>query len=283
MDLFIGLDVGTSAVKGVLVSSTGEQLALGKRDTRFLYPQPGFIEVEPEEHYRSVCDLIRELASHAPAGATVRGISMAFASGNTLLLDKDDRPLINIINWMDERALGKIEEILPGLDEEEVHGVVGWPLGRGYFPFAHLGWLRKHQPDTYRAAARYCMNSDWLMYRLTGYWGMDYSTASTFYLADQVNRRWHKPYLDMLEIPEEAISGLGPSGSVLGPLTRQGAEDTGLSEEILVVLGAFDHPREPVLPRWETSCSPAAPPGSASIRSKNETWRSLRGSWWILF
>jgi xylulokinase len=242
MDLLIGLDVGTSAVKGVLVSADGEQLALGKRNTRFLFPQPGYIEVEPEEHYRSVCDLIRELAFHAPARAKVRGISMAFASGNTLLLDKEDRPLINIINWMDERGFNKTEEILPELETEEVHATVGWPWVRGGFPLAHLGWLRKHRPDTFRRAARYCMNSDWLMYRLTGRWGMDYSTATTFYLIDQVNRCWHKPYLDMLEIPEEAISALGPSGSVLGPLTREGVEDTGLSEDTLVVLGAFDHP-----------------------------------------
>ncbi|MBN2553700.1 MAG: hypothetical protein JXB06_13065 [Spirochaetales bacterium] len=242
MDLLIGLDVGTSAVKGALVSSTGKQLALGKRDTRFLYPRPGFIEVEPEGHYASVCDLIRELASHAPARAKVRAISMAFASGNTLLLDEKGRPLINIINWMDERAFNKTEEILPALATEEVHGTVGWPWARGGFPLAHLGWLRKHRPDTYGRAARYCMNSDWLMYRLTGRWGMDYSTATTFYLIDQVNRCWHRPFLDMLEIPEEAVSALGPSGSVLGPLTCQGAEDTGLSQDTLVVLGAFDHP-----------------------------------------
>jgi sugar (pentulose or hexulose) kinase len=86
------------------------------------------------------------------------------------------------------------------------------------------------------------MNNDWLMYRLTGRWGMDYSTASTFFLLDQVNHRWHEPYLDMLEIPERAISELGPSGSVLGPLTPGGAEDTGLDTDTLVVLGAFDHP-----------------------------------------
>ncbi len=242
MDLFIGLDVGTSAVKGVLLSSEGEQLALGKRGTRLLSPQPGFIEVEPEEHYRSVCDLIRELASHAPAGARVRAISMAFASGNTMLLDETDRPLINIINWMDERAYGRMNDIFPDLDIDRVHTVVGWPLGRGGFPLAHFGWLKKYQPETYQRAARYCMNSDWLMYRLSGRWGMDYSTASTFYLIDQANHCWHKPYLDMLEIPEEAISKLGPSGSVLGPLTRQGAADTGLSEDTLIVLGAFDHP-----------------------------------------
>ncbi|UCF98920.1 MAG: hypothetical protein JSV89_05105 [Spirochaetaceae bacterium] len=242
MDLFIGLDVGTSAVKGVLLSAEGKQLALGKRNTRFIFPQQGFIEVEPEEHYRSVCDLIQELASHAPAGAWVRAISMAFASGNSLLLDEMDRPLINIINWMDERAIGKTKAIFPDLVVEEVHTTVGWPWGKGTFPLAHLGWLKKYQPDTYRRAARFCMNSDWLMYRLTGRWGMDHSTASTFFLIDQVNRCWHKPYLDILEIPEEAISSLGPSGSVLGPLTRQGAEDTGLTEATVVVLGAFDHP-----------------------------------------
>jgi xylulokinase len=242
MELFIGLDVGTSAVKGVLLSSRGEQLATGRRSTRLLFPQPGYVEVEPEEHYRTVCALIAELASNRPAGARVRAISMAFASGNTLLLDEKGRPLINIINWMDERAAGKTEQIFPDLVVNEVHATVGWPWTKGAFPLAHLGWLKKFQPDTYRRAARFCMNSDWLMFRLTGRWGIDYSTASTFYLIDQVRRCWHKPYLEMLQIPEEAISQLGPSGSVLGPLTRQGAEDAGLSEETLVVLGAFDHP-----------------------------------------
>jgi sugar (pentulose or hexulose) kinase len=242
MDLLIGLDVGTSAVKGVLISAQGEQLAVGKRDIRLLYPRPDFIEVEPEEHYRSVCGLIRELVSRAPAGARVNALSMAFASGNTMLLDENGRPLINIISWMDKRAFGKVEELFPGFDIESVHEVVGWPFTGQWFPMAHLGWLKRFQPDIYRAAARYCMNSDWLMYRLTGSWGMDYSTASTFFLIDQVNQRWHKPYLDMLEIPEAAISDLGPSGSVLGPLTPAGAADTGLSEDTLIVLGAFDHP-----------------------------------------
>ena len=242
MDLLIGLDVGTSAVKGVIVSAEGKQLALRGRPTRLFSPRPGFIEVEPEEHYRSVCDLIRELASHAPAGARVRALSMAFASGNTMLLDEAERPLANIVSWMDKRAFGKAGEILPGFDIAAVHRVVGWPFTGEWFPLAHLSWLKKFEPELYRRAARYCMNSDWLMYRLSGRWGMDYSTASTFFLIDQVNRCWHKPYLDVLEISEKSLSVLGDSGQVLGPLTRSGAEDTGLSRDTLVVLGAFDHP-----------------------------------------
>ncbi|KKL15322.1 hypothetical protein LCGC14_2506750 [marine sediment metagenome] len=89
MDLLIGLDVGTSAAKGVLISAQGEQIARAKRPTPFVYPQPSFIEVEPEAHYRSVCDLIQELASKVPAGSRVRALAMAAASGNTLLLDKN--------------------------------------------------------------------------------------------------------------------------------------------------------------------------------------------------
>ncbi len=239
MDLLIGLDVGTSAVKGVLISAEGERIARAKRATPFVYPQPSFIEVEPEAHYLSVCDLIQELASKAPAGSRVRALAMAAASGNTLLLDKNDRPLTNIINWMDERG-GSFD--IPGFDRQHLHRVVGWPWKGNPMSFGHLYWLKKNRPEICQKTARYCMNSDWLLYRLSGMWGMDYSTATTFYLQDQVNRRWHKPILEFLNIPETAVSDLMPSGAALGPLTDQGARDTGLTRDTLVVLGAFDHP-----------------------------------------
>ena len=116
MDLLIGLDVGTSAVKGVLVSAEGEQIHRAMRGTVFL-------EVEPEAHYRAVCDLIAGLASHAPGDGRVRG--MAVAGGNTLLLDETDAPLTNIINWMDQRAAGNS---YPGFTMDHAHGIVGRPF-----------------------------------------------------------------------------------------------------------------------------------------------------------
>ncbi len=242
MDWLIGLDVGTSAAKGILVSAAGEQRARARRLTRFLRPQPGCVEVDPEEHYRSVCDLLRELGSRLPAGERVRALCMSFASGNTLLLDRDERPLTNIINWLDSRARGEEDRLYPGLNAEEVHRVVGWPGVRFGFPMAHLAWLKAHRPEVYRQAARVCMSNDYLTFRLTGRWGIDPSTATTFYLQNQVQRRWHRPFLEMLEIPEEALSPLSPSGTPLGPLSAAGAADTGLSRETLVVLGSFDHP-----------------------------------------
>lgn len=241
MNLFIGLDVGTSAVKGVLMSEEGDILAQGKRLTQFLHPQADFIELSPEDHYQSVCDLIRELASSVPAGSSVAALSMAAASGNTLLTGGAGQPLTNIISWLDTRAVKEASELLPDFDSEQIHQIVGWPWV-GSFPLGHLAWLKSHASETYHNASHYGMNSDYLLFRLTEKWGMDPSTATTFYLQDQRKRRWHLPYLERLEISEENLSTLLPSGSVLGALTPRAVKDTNLSEQTLIVLGAFDHP-----------------------------------------
>jgi xylulokinase len=241
VDLLIGLDVGTSAVKGVLVSADGQKIAVGRRDTRLLHPEPGWVELEPEEHYRSVCDLLRELASRAPRGARVRALAMAAASGNALLTDAAGRPLSNIISWLDTRAADNTAELVPGFDPAPIHEVTGWPFGGG-FPLAQLGWLRRYQPEAWERAAHVGMNTDWLLHRLTGRWGMDPSTATTFYLYDQRAGGWHRPHLEMLGLRVEQLSRLGASGQALGPLSARAAEDSGLERGTLAVLGCFDHP-----------------------------------------
>jgi sugar (pentulose or hexulose) kinase len=241
VDLLIGLDVGTSAVKGVLVSSGGETLAAARRSASLLRPQSGRVELEPEEHYRTVCSLLQELASRAPRGARVRALAMSTASGNVLLTDGGGRPLGNILSWLDTRSVGRTAELLPGFDPAGFHQVSGWPYGE-MFPLAQLAWLRRHEPDSWRRAAHVGMNTDWLLYRLCGRWGMDPSTATTFYLYDQRARTWHRPYLELLGLEEDRLSRLAPSGQALGTLSPRAARDTGLPRTARVVLGCFDHP-----------------------------------------
>jgi sugar (pentulose or hexulose) kinase len=241
VDLLIGLDVGTSAVKGVLVSAEGLKLASARRATRLLRPASGWVELDPEEHYRSVCELLRELGSHAPPGARVRALAMAAASGNALLTDAGGRPLTNILSWLDTRSVGHFAELVPGFDADSVRELTGWPFGE-VFPLAQLAWLRRHEPEAWRGAAHVCMNTDWLLYRLCGRWGMDPSTATTFYLCDQRTGTWHRPYLERLGIRERQLSALAPSGRVLGGLTARAVRDTGLPRGTLAVLGCFDHP-----------------------------------------
>jgi xylulokinase len=241
MKLLIGLDVGTSAIKGVLCAPNGSVLAQSRRSVAFITPAEGWAELDPESHYRTVCDLVRELASKCPPGESVAALSMASASGNTLLIGSDGAPLGTIMSWLDRRAAGQMGELLPAFDLSGVYRVVGWQMGET-FPMAHLAWLRRHQPEQFARASRVAMNVDWLTWRLTGTWALDHSNATPFYIQDQVGRKWHRPYLDLLGITEDMLSSLHPSGSAVGPLTAKAAADTGLPPGTLLVLGAFDHP-----------------------------------------
>ena len=232
---FIGFDLGTSNIKGVLVDDSLTVAARAKVKATFPERQNGYKEIDPEDHFESVCHMITQLTSVIPTGSTVKAICFSGATGNTLLLDNNNTPLTNIISWLDKRPVQTLFTV------EEVYPVSGWPRVES-FPLAHLSWQKQHNAAVYKKAQRIVMNNDYITFRLTGKFALDYSTASTFHLFNQLEKCWHTPFLDRLEIHEEQLSSLIPSGSVIGSLTDEAAERTGLSSETSVVAGSFDHP-----------------------------------------
>jgi sugar (pentulose or hexulose) kinase len=186
-----------------------------------------------------VCRVIRELAEAAPGD--VIALAMAAASGNTLLTDADGVPVMNIINWMDRRAEQQPPAALADLSVAEVMQVTGWPCVDS-FPLAHLAWLRENRPELVASAGHAGMDTDWLVYRLTGQWVMDHSTAATFHLQEQTAGAYYEPFLKRLDMPRHKLPALAPSGAAIGLLTAQARRDTGLSARATVVTGSFDHP-----------------------------------------
>lgn len=233
MEYLIGIDLGSGGVKGVALTTDGVMAATAGAEVEFADTTPPLVEIDPERHYRQLRGVIRKLADECDG--RVAAVAMAAASGNTLLLDDENKPLTNIISWLDRRpAVG-------GFDPSELRSITGWPCV-DRFPIAHLAWWRGHEPELLRRAGRIVMNNDYLYFRLTGRFGLDYSTASSFHLFNQPERRWHQPYLDKFEINPSQLSPLAPSGSVLGKLTAAAAADCDLSTDTLAVLGSFDHP-----------------------------------------
>ncbi len=237
----IGLDVGTSSIKGILASAGGRILSIVKKDTKMLIPGPWLKEIDPEAHYSLLCDVIKELSDVVDDKESIAALCMAAASGNALMLDNSGKPLINITSWMDQRAAGKREETLPGLNFDEHIKVSGWPWNDS-FPFAIYAWYKKYKPELFNKANYFCMNSDYLYYRLTGRKGVDPSTGATSFLFNQAEGKWHKPYLERLSIQEDQLAGLFNTGDILGQLTPAAAADCGLTEKTAAVLGSFDHP-----------------------------------------
>ena len=228
---WIGLDLGTSAIKGVLVDDTGGLLSRAKRAVALLRPRERFVEIDPAAHWEAVWELIRELAAQSPV--PVAGLAMAAASGNTLLLNADGSPRTRIVSWLDSR-----EDWCPP-DDWQVHEIVGWP-GLPAFPLAHLHWLRREQPAALHGALA-GMNNDFLAWRLCGRRALDHSSATPFYLQDQLRRAYHEPYLAAFGLTERQLPELVSSGTRIGTL-RAERTAPGLTADTAVYAGSFDHP-----------------------------------------
>lgn len=234
--LYIGFDMGTSNIKAVLVDENLYIHAATEREVVYLEEsKEGFKEIVPESLFTLICDILKELAEFADNIEYIKAICFSGATGNTMLLDKENKPLTNIISWLDTR------EVETKFSKEEVYPITGWPVTE-IFPIAHLSWLKKNRSKIFKKAKRIVMNNDYITYRLTGEFVLDYSTASTFVLFNQEKREWHTPFLDKLNIKEEQMSSLVPSGSLIGNITGEIASITGLSSETAIVAGSFDHP-----------------------------------------
>ncbi len=236
----IGLDLGTSAIKGVLLSASDSRIiATASRLTTYNHPHPDWVEADPNGLFADLTAVIRELAAAAPG--SVKSIAAAAASGNTLLTDAAGTPLTPVINWMDKRCVNNLPPTIADLTPAEIRQITGWPC-HDIFPLAHIAWFRQHQPRLLDSAAHVCMNTDWLLYRLCGRWLMDHSTATTSLLQNQTTLQWHTPFLDRLGIRPDQLSCLVPSGAIAAPLTPAAAAATGLTTATVAVTGTFDHP-----------------------------------------
>ena len=224
----IGLDLGTGAVKGVLWD--GEKIVHGDSVEVEFIREGDAVEIDTDGYRESVLSLIRELA--AAGNVPVAGIAMCAASGNTLVTDANGTPRTRIVSWLDSR-----QEPSP---DENIHEIVGWPWPKG-FPFAHILRMRRETPEIFTRDFRICMNNDYIQFVLCGKFALDHSSATPYYLQDQKNFCYYRPYLEKLGLREEQLSRLVPTGTVIGQLRPELAAGN-LTPETRIVAGSFDHP-----------------------------------------
>ncbi len=240
MEYLLGLDIGTSSVKGVLMTTEGKVVKTAKGVFNYTILENGGVEIDAET-FATVClTTIRELAENADA--KICGICAASASGNLVVLDKENRPATPIYNWQDKRVTLEAKEILGEIDVDALYRKTGWPFNYRGLPLALLCYVKKHQPETLKNSGMVCMSTEYLYYLLTGKWGISTSAGTPFYLIDQQTGQYVPELLNALQITEEQLPPVLPCGSVLGGVLPEMAEVCGLSAETPVVLGTFDHP-----------------------------------------
>lgn len=238
-DCYIGLDLGTSATKGVLCDSAGKVLAAAGSEVSYSHPEEGWVENDAIGWRDGVYKVIRDLSSEARG--KIRALAFSAASGNTMLCDAGGRPMTPVINWMDQRCIKTPPKLLRSFSSEEVKSVAGWPCVDS-FPIAQIAWFKENCSEKFEDAGRICMNTDWLLHEMSGAWLMDHSSAATFHLQDELKGCYYKPFLDRLGVEEHKLSGLVCSGERAGFVTKAAAGACGLEMDTVIATGSFDHP-----------------------------------------
>ncbi len=240
MSYLIGLDIGTSSVKGVLMTLEGKVQYVSGGAFCYNKTKNGKVEIGADDFSRVCVDVIKDLSK--AANGDVKAICASSASGNLLILDKKLKPSTPIINWQDARVGNEARDILPSLDLDAFYRQTGWRFGYKFLPLAQVCYIKKYNPEILINAGKICMSTEYLYFLLTGKWGISTSAGTPFFFIDQNEKRYIPEILNCLELDENLFPPVMKEGEVLGGILPQMAEATGLKEGTPVVLGTFDHP-----------------------------------------
>jgi xylulokinase len=234
----LGIDVGTSSTKAVLVSPDGTVLRSATRAHSVSHPRPGWAEMDGRVWTTELVDLSRELLHDGDVEVTAVGVS---GMGPCVLLtDAAGEPLRPAILYgVDTRATAQIEALTEELGEEEILARCSSVLTtQAVGP--KLRWVEENEPATFAAARRLYMPASWLAHQLTGRYGLDFHSASQCTpMFDTEALQWHRPWAERIA-PNLELPSLQWAGDVIGPVTAEAAELTGIPAGVPVIIGTID-------------------------------------------
>ncbi len=204
MTALVGLDVGTTGVKAVEISPTGELLASDEESYPLSTPQPGWAEQDPEDWWRAAEAVLARLPVEEPR------IGLSGQMHGLVCLDEHDRVLRPAILWNDQRTGEECAEIEERIGLERLIELTGNRALPG-FTAPKLLWLRRHEPDVYARIRRILLPKDYVRLRLTGEHAIDAADASGTLLFDVRGRRWSDEVTEALEIPPEWLPPVSES------------------------------------------------------------------------
>ncbi len=237
--LYIGVDLGTSAVKLLLMDSEGKIQKIVSREYPLYFPHPGWSEQKPEDWFEQSMEGIKELVSECDK-SQVAGISFGGQMHGLVALDKDDRVIRPAILWNDGRTGEETDYLNQEIGKDKLSEYTSNIAFAG-FTAPKILWMKKHEPENFAKICKIMLPKDYLAYCLSGSFCTDVSDASGMLLMDVKNRCWSKEMMDICGITEEQLPKLYESYEVVGTLKPEIAEKLSLSAEVKVIAGAGDN------------------------------------------
>ena len=239
----IGIDVGTTSIKGMLMDDKGGILAFARQEYTLETREGGICELDAETYWEVTCQIIRELIEKSKVDSLTIG-GLAFSSqGETLIpVDRGGKPLRKAIVWLDNRSVEEAEEIKKQFGEQLIMEITGQPEVLPLWPATRILWMKKHESQIFERVSKFLLVEDFLIFKMTGKYYTEHSISSSTLYFNISEKVWWPEMLRFLEITENQLPALVRSGTVIGNLTPEAALSTGLSSNALCVAGAYDHP-----------------------------------------
>lgn len=237
--IYIGIDLGTSAVKLLAMDENGIIQKVVTKEYPLYFPYPGWSEQNPEDWYKQTIQGLKELAA-AIDTSEIAGIGVGGQMHGLVTLDSENQVVRPAILWNDGRT-GKQTEYLNEVIGKKKLSAYTANIAFAGFTAPKILWMKENEPENFEKTAKIMLPKDYITYKLSGTFCTDYSDASGMLLLDVKNKCWSSEMLDICGIKREQLPDLFESYEVVGTIKREMAEVLGIPQNVKIVAGAGDN------------------------------------------
>ena len=236
---YIGIDLGTSSVKLLLMDELGVIHQQVTREYPLEFPHPGWSQQAPEDWKDAVLSGLQELTANCDK-RQIAGIGTGGQMHGLVVLDRDDNVIRPAILWNDGRTAAQVDYLNDVIGKQKLSA---WTANIAFAGFTapKILWMRENEPENFARIAKIMLPKDYVNYILTGVHCCDYSDASGMLLLDVAHKRWSKEMLDLCGITEAQMPALFESYETVGTLRPEIAQLLGFPENVKVCAGAGDN------------------------------------------
>ncbi len=240
MGYLLGIDVGTTSTRALLIDEQGEIVAGHATEYELSTPRPNWAEQDPRDWWAATCNSVQAAIAQADLSPdAIEGVGLSGQMHGSVFLDEADEIIRPAILWCDQRTSDQCDDITETVGEDTVIAETLNPVLTG-FTAPKIIWLRDEEPENFACVRRILLPKDYVRLRLTGEYATEVSDASGTSLFNVPERRWSDVMLDGLELPAEWMPRVYESPEITGAITAEAAELTGLAEGTPVVGGGGD-------------------------------------------
>lgn len=236
---FIGIDLGTSSVKSILIDEENKVIKSVTKDYPISYPKEGYAEQNPQDWWEKTLESIKELTLDIDINL-LKSIGIAGQMHGLVALDKNGEVIRPAILWNDTRTKAETNYLNQNIGKDTLSQLTG-NIAYAGFTLPKIMWMEENELENYQKISKILLPKDYIVYKLTNKYSSDYSDASGMLLLDVENKQWSEKMCQIGHVKKEWLPNLYESYEIVGSLTEDIKKIFGIKNEVNVIAGAGDN------------------------------------------